>query len=205
MNKFFIALFFISLNSCQHETSRKDSCSFFATDLFKIYGRAKFQITKSRTEGWTDATENLPKLKKGGLFQFDRNQMLRFYAFLVNDSNEYSFSLAYDSLGNIVNRTGGDVVNWVIDKHDADSLDITFLLYSIHFSYGRSKLVIDRDTFANIRLFKSANFSNLIGGSITIPHTKYRGRKIIYLSGLKKNMCTSETSILKDSISFDFP
>jgi hypothetical protein len=159
-------------------------------------------MAKSRTEDWLDVLDIGDSTGEKELYQFDKNKMLRFYAFVIDDSNGYDYSIRYDSLGNIVNKTGPEIVRWYLFNHGNDSLTISFLLNAIHYSYGKVSLTLGNDSFKNVLLFKSV-YSNLIGHDLRVKNfipNDDSNKKMLYISGIKVNRCTLDTSIFKDSV-----
>jgi hypothetical protein len=188
--------------SCNHSISKKPTCIVLEENILKKYDSTKFKISNSHTPGWTDVIENPLSRDKKCLYQFDKNKRLRFFAYLINDS-DYLFSYKYDSLGNIVNKTGDEVVKWFSSKPVADSLEITFLLYSLNFSYRRVTLIIGNDTFGNIVLYKNRYYTNLIGGSATVLIKTGVNKEFAYVTGEKLNKCSRDTTFYTDSISLE--
>jgi hypothetical protein len=198
MKRFLLIITFFGIISCHQNTENKHPCIYLLSDLYRNYDSVKFRVSKSRTKDWVDLEEYSGSNPKQ-LYQFDKNNRLRFYAFLFNDS-DYNFSEKYDSLGNTIGKTGSEIVKWFIEKHGSDSLDITFLLYTIHRSYGNINLIFGKQTFQNIKLFKSSEFSNLIGGTKRVSLTGEKVDRSIYLSGRKFNVCSNDTvTFFRDS------
>ena len=204
MKKLFLlfALFFSSMG-CGKIKSEKNKCIYYFDEMV-FMDRSKITIEKSRTPDFQEVLEENDSSKETSLYQFDANGRLRFYAFIYNDSDEYSFSIKYDSLGNVIKKTGGDVVKWTADKKGTDSIDLVFLLYSIGISYGKITMTIGNDTFKNITLFKSRKFSSLVGGTIRVPLRTIIGNNV-NLIGLKRDDCTNVYTNFKNSVSLELP
>lgn len=201
--KFFLFVIAILLIvSCHQKKGLKNNCSYLLTDLLKRNDSTKFTFTKSRTLDWLDVTEIVDSV--GGeenLYQFDRNKILRFYAFIVDTTNAYKFSVKYDSLGNFVSKTGRDILTLHLKKNGKDSLDITFFLYGVHYQYRNVNLVIGVDSFKNVEIFKSI-FSNLVGHTQTVRNPisiKDSSARKMHIFGTKINMCTHDTTNFYES------
>ncbi len=190
------------LISCNQTVSKKPNCIILEGNILKKYDSSKFKMSNSHTPGWIDVIENPSSPDKQCLYQFDENKRLRFFASLINDT-DYLFSYKYDTLGNIINKTGDEVVKWFSSKPTADSLQISFLLFSLNFSYRRVTLIIDKDTFRNIKLYKSKYYENLIGGSATVLIKKGEQSGFTFVTGEKINRCTKDTTFYTDSISLE--
>ena len=194
---FFLFSLFLVFVSCSKIKSEKHRCIYLFDELV-FNDTNRLIMEKSHTPNFQDLLERDDSSKEKSLYQFDSNRRLRFYAFLYNDS-DYSFSIKYDSLGNIIKKTGGDVVKWVAEKQGTDSLHVAFLLYSIGISYGKINMTVNNDTFKNITLFKSRIFSNLVGGTIRAPSRDIIGKNI-KITGLKRINCTSVYAHFNDSV-----
>ena len=133
-----------------------------------------------------------------GIYKFDKDETLRFYAFLLSDSNDYIFSREYDSLGTLIDSTGREVVQWYFRKISSDSVKITFYLYGINQTYDDINLGFGTATRTNIDLFKSPIFSNILGGSFTSVIDKEENRKI-FITGKRFNTCSGEKYSFTDS------
>ena len=187
--------------SCHQNGKRNTKCVYSMDDLFKKYDSTKFKMAKSRTLDWIDVTEIVDSGSgESNLYQFDKNNMLRFYAFINDSNNDFTFSVKYDSLGNVENKTGRDVVRWHLSSRGSDSLDLTFFLYGINYSYWDITLVIGVDSISNLEIFKSA-YSNLFAYTQTIKNSRLKDDSVkrrVYVYGKKVNMCTNDTTIFSD-------
>ncbi|HSZ34494.1 MAG TPA: hypothetical protein VK772_14360 [Puia sp.] len=188
--------------SCNQSFSKNPTCIVLEENILKKYDSSKFKITNSRTAGWSDVIENPLVPDKKCLYEFDENKRLRFFAYLINDS-DYIFSYKYDSLGNIIGKTGDEVVKWFSSKPSVDSLQISFLLFSLNFSYIRNTLIVNNDTFSNVKLYKSRYYTNLIGGSATTVIKRSEHKGFVYLTGERLNKCSRDTTFYADSISLE--
>ncbi|MBS1948305.1 MAG: hypothetical protein JST47_11105 [Bacteroidetes bacterium] len=188
---------------CNSNKSSEISCEYDMKTLFNSYDSSKFFVTKSQNQNWIDVIDkdNLHNADKG-VYTFDEMGHLRFYAFVIDSENGYNFSIRYDSLGNIVKKTGREVVRWYMSRVYNDSITISFLLYSVHFKYGKIKLIIGNDSVQKVQLYESS-FPNLIEGIAKIPsiilESKDSLKRTAFISGMKLNICTNDTTVFKDS------
>ncbi len=159
-----------------------------------------FDFGDFRKEGLIEVSDKKSNIGAKGIYKFDLDQRLRFYAFLLSDSNDYVFSREYDVDGRIVNKTGGDVVQWYFRKLSEDSMKVTFYLYSLDERYDSIDLSYEKQTLKNIVLYTSPIYSNIVGTSVTLPNlNKQNG--IIYIKGKKENKCIPRESTFVDSSS----
>ena len=162
--------------------------------LFKNFDSSKLEKVEYPNEGLIEITDKMNKRGERGIFKFDKNKVLRLYAFLINKNLDAIFTIEYDSLGNQITSTGSDVVQWYIRPLNEDTISLTFLLCRLNYSYD--KIIVEAKKYKkNTPLFESA-FAGLVGSTINIPT---KGVEKIYVSGLKQNKCSKEIKSFKDS------
>jgi hypothetical protein len=189
-------IIFCLVLSCNLKKDKKENCSYSIDHLLKDFDSSQFE--RIPFEEKIDFIEKKSSLGERGIYTFDKNNILRFYGFLINSNNEYDFSIQYDSLGNEISRTGRDVVQWYFRKLENDSLKVTFLLYSANYSFSNISLQLKNKSINNIKLFKSPLFSNLIGNSIVLPLVQ--GKDTVFISGQKVNLCTGKSQRFEDFV-----
>lgn len=180
------ALFFCS---CQ---KGEKSCGYKLDDLLKKYDTTKVVIVS-----YDKMTEVLdignPDGEKG-IYKFDENNILRFYGYIIDSSNDYYFGIEYDSVGNKVNFPKSHIVRWFSQRQHADSVKIAFLLYGIGYSYSNIKILNNNESI-HIPLFESRRFSNLLAGETVLDKAG-----TIYITGDFKDKCSGLQQSFKDSL-----
>jgi hypothetical protein len=195
-------MFVLFATSCKLPIKKQNNCFYSINKLFKDYDSSRFQISRFEKELEVNIFDSANQFGQRGVYKFDKSRNLLFYAFLKDSSNAYSFSLEYDSWGNAINKTGNEVVQWYLRKRGTDSLFVTFYLFAINSSYSNVSFIKKDDTIKNITLFENLSFSNLLGQTIAIPIAKGNSNMKLFIYGLKKNLCTNESTFFKDSIDF---
>ena len=190
---FSIFLFSIFLFSCTQNIKDNNICKNDIESLFAKYDSNKFEIRKF--ENLIELLDRPNPTGERGIYKFDDKNNLRFYGYLVNEKNDYFFSVEYDSLGNEIYKSQPNVVRWFVAKTTADSLRVSFLLYANNYTY-RDIFIDYLSSKKSIPLFKSKYFSNLIAGDLDIKKSN-SGK--IYISGFKKSKCSNKEIPFSDS------
>jgi len=180
--------------SCEVNNNKKNNCTYKIENFFKKYDSLNFKI--DRYNGLTEIFDNSNITGERGFYKFGKEGNLLFYGYLVNEQNDYSFGIEYDSSGNQINQPKETVVRWFTSKLGNDSLKVSFLLYSINYSYGNIQLT-GSDFLINVPLFESKYFSNLNAGDVVIALPKI---KRVYITGNVKNNCSMVMSNFRDSV-----
>jgi hypothetical protein len=194
-SKYFFLFFFLIFFSSSCESDKKDEvvCNYTLNDFLKKYDTSRVMINKG--DGFTEIFDTIKS--GGGDFKFDKNNILRFYGFLLDEKkNSFRFGVNYDSLGNQINTPKFTVVRWIGTKKGNDSLVLNFYLYSINYSYEDVKL-FNSNFSRDIELFESDFYSSLICGEATIENP-YK-KKLFYLKGKIRNNCTKISRDFIDS------
>ena len=197
-NSLIILIAALLLTSCNSAKKQEITCAYSINNLFAAYDSNALTISKFQNE--TDVFDTSDQYHERGIYIFDKGGKLRFYAFLEDDSNNFNCSFEYDSLGNIINRKGGEVTRWFIEKPFNDSSKITFLFYAVNYSYSNVFLEIVRDKIKINGLGKSFHFSNLVGTDWDIPLLRYPTLKTVYISGWRRNLCSGDSTFFMDSV-----
>ncbi len=189
----------LTVFSCSKKTKKAFNCIYSIDSLVRDYDTSKFFVQHFKDKRVVDFIEPRSKYGEAGIYTFDESDNLRFYGFLRNDSNMIDFSIQYDSLGNEVARTGGEVVNGYFRKIGSDSLKFTFFLLALNYSYSD---IVVKNGIIKIepgQLYKSDIFSNLIGKTITISFDSKHNNKMVYIEGIRENTCTKKMKHFIDS------
>jgi hypothetical protein len=184
---------FCPLTFC-NSGKNKNICSYKIDTLFKNYDSSKFII--KRYDNLVEVLDSVPQAEEKGIYKFDKNGVLRFYAYLLNENNDYYFGIEYDSLGREINKPKSTVVRCLVSKFGSDSLKLSFLLYKINNSYGDIQLE-GSNFLKKVSLFESKHLSNLIGADLIIPIPP---NKTVYITGAMRNNCLFEATNFKDSV-----
>ncbi|MEO6729310.1 MAG: hypothetical protein ABIM99_05280 [Candidatus Dojkabacteria bacterium] len=162
-------------------------------NLFENYDSLRF-ITETNAET-TGVWDTLHNQEEGSYYVFDKNGYLQFYGYLEDSTNAYSFGITFDSIGNEIKKTGGDVIRWFISKNGNDSLAVSFFLLKINRSYGGITLT-GADFSKQVSLFEGYP-SNIIGAKLII--SKHQEKTII-MSGEIRYDCSMKKRNIKDSL-----
>ena len=185
--------------SCNSKENEVKNCSYTVADLYRDYDSLSFEKVKFERKGNTDFLDK-GSMGKRSIYTFDNNNVLRFYAFLISDSNEYNFSIRYDSLGNEIKRIGPEVVHWFFRKLGKDTVSVTFFLNAINHVYNGLRIEYGTKKYNDIQLQKSEVFSNIIGSTIDIVMPKSSLIDTVYIYGLKKDACSGKEIDFKDFV-----
>jgi len=190
----------VILLSCNLNNSPKEICTYKLNSYITNFDTSRFTKTEYDSPKITEIMDKPDIVKERGFYKFDQNNTLRFYAFLLNNKNEYNFSIEYDSLGNEINKSGTEVVHWYFRRLTNDNLRITFLLYSIHHIYKNVLIKYGTNHFNNIELQKSEAFSNIIGNTLELKISKANKSDTIYILGEKEYSCSHKIHIFTDFV-----
>jgi hypothetical protein len=194
-NKYLIFFFLLILLNFSCNTNKKNevTCNYTLKDFFERQDTTRVAIRNGN--GFTEIFDTIKS--GGGDFKFDKNNVLRFYGFLLNEKkNSFRFGINYDSLGNQINAPKCTVVRWIGRKKENDSLILNFYLYNINYSYENIRLFSSNFSHA-IELFESDFYSALICGEVTIANP--RKKELFYVKGKIKNNCTQTSKDFIDS------
>lgn len=193
---FFYLLFFCG---CSNKNTNQNNCIYTIKDILIKYDSAGFVI-KKYDDDLIEMSDTSNVTGEKGIYKFDKSGNLRFYAYLIDQENNYYFGINYDSLGNEINKPKSYVVRWFINRLNNDSIRVSILLYNLKHSYGKIRFS-ESNEWKQVPLFESKYFSNLIAGEIIMPNPP---TKRVYVSGQIRNNCLNETKIFKDSIIIPF-
>jgi hypothetical protein len=167
---------------------------YLISQLFKDYGPIANDVRLR--DSIITVYDSLSPDKARGYYQFDKNNNLRFYCFLCDKASNYYFGITYDSLGNELGKTGGDVVRWSVGKKGDDSLIVSCLFYKINRSYG-SLYVTGSDFSKNLALYEARYYSNMIAAEFTIDRHQ---KGIVLLKGRIRDDCSGKERDIMDSL-----
>ncbi|MCB0716090.1 MAG: hypothetical protein KDC06_08765 [Chitinophagaceae bacterium] len=187
--------FFISCGSAKDKCV---GCEYTLSRLLEEYGSKKFTVKTDYKDGFVHVFEHRNKYGEAGLYYFDSSGRIRFYAFLIDSTNFVDFSIEYDSKGCIINRTGSEVVNGYFRKSE-DSIKATFFLNSINTAYSNINVRVGNKIIEIDTLYQSDFFSNILGRTISLPCSWVESEPMLYVKGLKRNLCTNKVNIFIDS------
>jgi hypothetical protein len=197
MHRIYFIIIAILFYSCVSKM-KKEPCIYTRDKLLKNFNNALLDSENypndSLLEVWDKGSSNDVR----GIYKFNSAGILRFYAFLLSDSNEYNFSRTYDTTGNIVEKTGNDVVQWYFRKLQGDSIKLTFYLFGLDQSYSDLQLKLASDDLKEIKVFQSPIFSNILAGSIICDRASL-DTEWIYLTGKRHNKCLNTDEKFADS------
>jgi hypothetical protein len=200
-HSFLIAMIFvIALGSCKpKETSILPMCEYMFKEFAQTYDSTQYQKKENLNLGVTEIYDTVKFSNEKCYYQFDRKGTLRFFAFLTNDSGDYSYSLTYDTTGKQTEKTGNSEVVWWYEKPKGkDSLIVSFLLYGIGVKYQDIQIKYNNQVFSNIEIKKHFVFLNLQGNNINImPHI---GVDTLYIKGKRKEECSGKISDFTDLV-----
>lgn len=194
-----VALIFL-LGSCKEKENYNKGCTYTFSRLNNYLDSSKLISVDYGKDEIKEVLDKGNNLGQRGLYKFDKNNILRFYGFLINTKNECDYCIEYDSLGRVANKTGTEVVQWYFRKLRGDSLAITFLLYTVNQSYSDLRIEYGLKRFNNIELQESETFSNLIGSTLDVEIQRNSGSDTVYIYGKKVDLCTSKDKAFKDFI-----
>jgi hypothetical protein len=153
----------LALTSCV-EYSKREKCSYTIHSLFASHDSSLFEV--NIYEGVTEVIDQHNDANERGIYKFDENGVLRFYAYLIDSLNNFFFSINYDSSGRQMGQLSSPVVRWFVSKADTESVSVMFLLYQVNHSYGEVRVI--GNNVKQVSLYKADKSSNLIGATITI-------------------------------------
>lgn len=197
--KYYIYIIICIFFSCINKEKQKRNCAYTINDFYNNVDTTMMIKRKFEKESVTEFVDKKNKINQGGIYKFDENNILRSYAFLIDTTNKALYAIEYDSFGNEISKTGSDVIQWYFRRMGGDSLAITFLLYSINYSYDSVQLQYGDLFLNNIEMYKSPNFSNLLVRTVDVALIKNKAMNKISLIGIKENSCTSKSSFFSDS------
>ncbi len=198
-NLIFVLIAGIIFYSCDSKNEIKNNCRYSSGRLIEDFDSALIEVKSFPNGRVYEILDKGSNIGAKGIYKFDEIGRLRFYAFLLSDSNDYTFSRQYDSLGRTIRVTGGEVVQCYFRKISTDSLKITFFLYGLSQKYADINLQYGTTYKTEVELFKSPIFSNILGGSIMTELSKERG-KIIYIMGKRLDICSASEYYFRDSV-----
>ena len=128
-------------------------------------------------------------------YRFDSNNVLRQYSFLLDNTNS-NYSENFDSIGNLINKTGDVLLETRIWKKENDTLLFNMFLSALQKEYKDICIIInDTCTIYPKLLYKSQEYSNVKCFSfkkrIVFPNNKKDLSFVI--SGLFQNNCNKST------------
>jgi hypothetical protein len=198
MPRIYFLIIAILFCSCVSK-KKNEPCIYTRENLLKNFDNALLNSQNfpndSLLEVWDKGSNNDVR----GLYKFNTSGILRFYAFLLSDSNEYNFSRTYDTSGNIIEKTGNDVVQWYFRKLPGDSIKLTFFLFGLDQTYSDLQLKLASDDLKEIKVFPSPIFSNMLAGSIICDRGNLNS-DFIYLTGNRHNKCLNTDEKFADSV-----
>jgi hypothetical protein len=173
-------------------------CFIKYDSLFKIIDTANLEITRGTDSAAIEILD--PKSNSGerGILRFDDNDNLRFYAFLYNEHNDFSFFVTYDSLGNKFRSSNSEVVRWIFYSPKDSTVKFTFLLCALDRNYADITIKSGKFVQDHITLYQS-KFVKLICANISINKTDLDTTNKIYITGRWQDKCSKEEQEFTDS------
>lgn len=153
----------ILLSCTSGEAEKFSTCRYTSSNLLAENDTSLLEIKQYKDDNLLEILDKGSDIGARGIYKFDNNKTLRFYAFLISDSNDYVWSRTYDTLGSIIENTGGSILLWYFNKPYADSIGVTAFLSTLGQKYQNIKFSLDRKKWQQPLVFKSPIFSNVIG------------------------------------------
>ncbi len=194
--KVLLILFVCSCNQKHDNTN----CAYQVRDFINVYDTSRYKIKVYFDEGMTEIKDRNTTVIERGIYKFDEKNILRFYGFLINETNGYHFGVDYDSLGNETERVGSEVVQWYFRKINDDTVRVTFLLFGLNNHYEQLTMQYPNGKIEQLELIKSERFSNLIGSSLDFAKRQNGAGLSLYIKGYRINDCTQTKTAFKDSV-----
>lgn len=183
--------------SCGNKPVKPNFCCIYNSDkLFSEYTEKTLDTTYYEDGEFLEVIDKGSDIGSRGIYKFDKNKKLRFYAFLLNTQNEYDFSRVYDSTGCLVEQSGSEVVQWYL-RPQKDSIKITFYLFGLKKTYSDVSVFSKSIGEIPVKLFKSPIFSNLQVGSFMVSN---RVNEKFNIKGKMFEKCTERLDFFKDSV-----
>jgi hypothetical protein len=192
-----IAILFV-FGFCNNKP-RKSSCHYNLNQLL-ISDTPKVIITY-QNDTLTEVRDRINE-KSGGIYTFDKNKNLRYYAFMI-DSLQYQYSEEYDIDGNVINRIGKPLVMHQLQKEKNDTVSFVISLFSLNKKYGGIQVVSNRgDTIEPGFLYKNKFYSNLKCFFLKLPVAKDINNLMLYTNVNLINTCSNLDESFSDTMSF---
>jgi len=148
MNVYFSFLFLaLSLICACSLRQEKVHCRYTSTDLLRTHDSSLFEKKYYQQENLIEFLDLGSRDGVKGIYKFDENKVLRFYAFLLSDSSDYVFSRSYDDEGHVVERSGREVIQWYFRKLPNESIKITFYMFCLRQCYKDALCTLVRKIF----------------------------------------------------------
>jgi hypothetical protein len=195
MSKSLLLFLIVIICSCKKENNNK--CRYTLDDLLQNFDTSLLVQAAYKDYGVYEVTDVGSNIGVKGIYKFDKNKTLRFYAFLLSDSNDYIFSRSFDTAGNIIGKTGKEVVQWYFRKLSGDSVKVTFFLFGLHQNYNNVQVKLAQSS-KDIKLVKSPIFSNILGGSIICSKLELN-TDWLFITGKNDDECLNLKKTFLDS------
>ena len=188
------------LYSCNSnsKTTLQTNCLIKYDSLFKLIDTNNLEIIRGTDSAAIEVLDKMSKYGQRGILRFDKNNNLRFYAFLYNDHNDASFFLTYDSLGNKTRRSNSEVLQWLFYSPKDSTVKFTFFLCALDRNYGDITIKAGKFRKDKITLYKSS-FTKLICANVSINKEDLDNTRKIYITGNWQDKCLKEQRLFIDS------
>jgi hypothetical protein len=137
----------------------------------------------------------------GPAYSFDDKGNLKLYAFLVS-KDKYGYMEEYDSTGNLIKKEGIPIVQKMIFKKNADSIQFTYFFFSLNKKYENIEIFTNEKDTIHTEMFKNNHYTNMKSASFTLPvNSKNIQRLVIYSKGDVINLCNHSKEHFNDTTS----
>jgi hypothetical protein len=184
--------------SCKEKTN--ENCHYTLEQLINDSTSVKFTyqndtLTEIRDIGKDSSTY--------GLYLFDKDKNLRFYAFFVDSKEQYRYSEQYDSIGNLVKKEGSPLVEYRLFKGQKDTVIFDASLFSLNKKYEKIEIISNNlDTINPIYLYKSNFYSNVNSFEFKLPVVNNISSLILTANLEFTNTCNQQKESFRDTVSF---
>lgn len=191
---------FSVLVSCISKTKALTATNCFVKydSLFRDIDTSELEIIRNTDSAAIEVLDKQTKSGERGLFRFDENDNLRFYAFLNNEHNETNFYIEYDSTGKKMRSTTQEVVQWTFFKRKDSTLRFEFYLCALDYNFGEIQIKAGKYKSEEITLFETS-FVKLIGADVRFNFSNLDSSQKIYITGRKQDKCSKSFSEFTDS------
>ena len=191
----FISLILISCNNQEKQNCQYKLSTLISNDSPKV--KISFQ-----NDTLVEVRDIVKDSSTYGLYTFDYNHNLRFYAFMII-GNKYRYSEEFDSNGNLIKKEGNPFLEYKVFKGVKDTLIFEISLYAFRKKYEDIEIMTNKlDTITPQYLFKSNLYTNIKCFSFKLPFKNRIKDLIFYVEGVVIDECKNERQIYKDTVNF---
>lgn len=184
------------LNNCTYPQKK---CTYTVDEIISNE-RAKVFSLDQQDNNYKIVKDKGKDSIRGGYYSFSKSGNLKEYLF-YSTKEVYSFREVYNDIGECIIAEGKPLVNYKLDRLNADSVNYTLYLYALKREYDSLKVKFMNSGEIYPLLVTDSLYSNMLITSF-VGNIKGHDSLSIYISVIQKDICSGSTSKIEDTLTF---